>query len=222
MIRVKRALALRAWRWAALVALWLVACGTTGRPSPEKEHREMSEFKFEIDRDGSFEPDEAWLRFNNPRLSTRGTPEITAGTGIAINAPRVVEFSEGPILQPGDAQFIVCVATRFVYDTLGFGSSFMDNLSLVVVDGRTHQEYSVSALLADDTNIRSNYLPMPSDMAGPKTDHRNTTIGEVLRANLAKMMKLPAEETEYIVYASLGPYRSNTLSVKLVRRKPSP
>ena len=39
----------------------------------------MSEFKFKIDRDGSFEPDEEWLLFNNPRLSTRGTPEITSG-----------------------------------------------------------------------------------------------------------------------------------------------
>jgi hypothetical protein len=182
----------------------------------------MTEFKFKIDRDGSFEPDEAWLLFNNPRLDTRGTPDIISGVGIAINAPREVQFSEGPLLSPKDAQFIVCVATQFVYDMMGYGSSFMDYLTLVVVDARTHQEYAVSALRAESTNIRDNYEPPPSDMPQPKTDHTNTTIGEVLRANMAKMLDLPAVETEYIVYASLGPYRSNTLTVKLVRRKPSP
>ena len=182
----------------------------------------MNEFKFEIDRDGSFEPDEEWLLFNEPRFSTRGTPRIISGLGIAINAPREVQFSEGPRLSHKDAQFIVCVATQFVYDMMGYGSSFMDYLTLVVVDARTHQEYAVSALRAESTNIRDNYEPPPSDMPQPKTDHTNTTIGEVLRANLAKMIDRPAVETEYIVYASLGPYRSNTLTVKLVRRKPSP
>ena len=209
-------------RWAWLLALLLSTCGTTGGSQPRKERDKMDEFKFEIDRDGSFEPDEAWLLFNNPRLDTRGTPEIISGVGIAINAPREVQFSDGPRLSPKDAQFTVCVATRFVYDILGYGSSFMDNLTLVVVDARTHQEYSASALLAESTNIRDNREPFPSDMPQSKTDHTNTTIGEFLRANLAKMIDLPAVETEYIVYASLGPYRSNTLTVKLVRRKPSP
>jgi hypothetical protein len=59
-------------------------------------------------------------------------------------------------------------------------------------------------------------------MPRSKTDHTNTTIGEFLRANLAKMIHLPAVETEYLVSASLDDYRSNTLTVKLVRRKPSP
>jgi hypothetical protein len=209
-------------RWVSILALLLSACGTTAGSQSRKERDNMDEFKFEIDRDGSFEPDEAWLRHNNPRLDTRGTPDIISGVGIAINAPREVQFSEGPLLSPKDAQFIVCVATQFVYDMMGYGSSFMDYLTLVVVDARTHEEYSASALLAESTNIRDNYLPPPSDMPQPKTDHTNTTIGEVLRVNLAKIIDLPAVETEYIIYASLGPYRSNTLTVKLVRRKPSP
>jgi hypothetical protein len=182
----------------------------------------MTGFKFQIDRDGSFEPDEAWLVYSNPRTSTNGTPKIISGVGIAINAPRIVEFSNGPQLDHRDAQFIVCVRTRFVYDTLGYGSDFMDNVDLVVVDARTHQEYAASALLAEDTNARENMVPMPDDMRDPGNKQTNTTIGEVLRANLAKMIKLPAVETEYIVYATLGPYRSNTLTVKLVRRKPAP
>lgn len=182
----------------------------------------MTEFRFEIDRDGSFEPDRAWLRFNNPRLGTRGTPKILAGVGIAINAPREVTFSEGPNLNPEDAQFIVCAATRFVYDTLGHGSSFMDHVTFVVVDGRTHQEYAVPARLADDSTLSDNLIAPPGDLPRPSTDHSKSTIGEVLRANMAKMIDLPAVETEYVVYATLGPYRSNTLTVKVVRRPPAP
>ena len=182
----------------------------------------MSEFKFEIDRDGSFEPDDDWLLFENPRLSTRGKPKIISGVGIAINAPRTVQFSEGPRLSYKDAQFIVSVATRFVYGTLGYGASFMDNVTFVVVDARTHQEYAVSALAAENSNMRENLIPMPAEMRDPQNKQTNTTIGEDLRANIAKMIDLPAVETEYIVYASMGPYRSNSLTVKVVRRQPKP
>lgn len=181
----------------------------------------MTDFLFEIDRDGSFEPDEEWLLFMNARLSTRGTPKIVSGVGIAINAPREVTFFNGPMLNPGDAQFIVCAASRFVHDPLGYGSNFMDHVTFVVVDARTHQEYEVPARLADDSTLSDNLIAPPADLPRPSTDHSKSTIGEVSRANLAKMVELPAVETEYVVYATLGPYRSNTLTVKLVRRQPA-
>jgi hypothetical protein len=219
-------------RSAWTLALLLLACGTTAGSQPRKEHDNMDEFKFEIDRDGSFEADEEWLLFKNARLSTRGKPKIISGIGIAINAPREVQFSEGPDeggsfsegprRLPEETQFIVCVATRFVYNMMGYESDFMDHVFLEAVDTRTHEAYGASALLADDSDIREHLIPPPSDMTEPETDHTNTTIGEFLRANLDKMMKLPAVETEYIVSASLDDYRSNALTVKLVRRKPSP
>ena len=70
--------------------------------------------------------------------------------------------------------------------------------------------------------MRENLIPMPAEMRDPQNKQTNTTIGEVLRANIAKMIDLPAVETEYIVYASMGPYRSNSLTVKVVRRQPKP
>ena len=183
----------------------------------------MSEFKFEIDRDASFEPDEVWLLFKNPRIDTRGSPKIISGVGIAINAPREVQFSEGPLLSHKDAEFIVCVATQFVYDTFGYGSRFMDHLALVLVDARTQQEYVAPAALADSGNMRENLVPPPpSDAPKSITDYTNSTIGEFVRANVARMISLPAVETEYSIYATMGPYRSNALTVKLVRRQPNP
>ena len=207
-------------KWASFLLLLLAACGTT--PQMRKENSKMDELKFKIDRDGSFEPDAAWLRYNNPRLSTRGTPEILSGIGIAINAPREVQFSNGPHLDPEDAQFIVCMASNFVYDTLGYGSNFIESITFVVVDAHTHQEYSGLAALAMRSNASDNFVPEPSDTPQRTTDHSNTTIEEVLRGNLATFIRLPAVETEYVVYAALGPFRSNSLTVKVVRRPSSP
>ena len=206
-------------KWAAFLLL-LSACGTA--PQIRKENAKMDELKFKIDRDGSFEPDAGWLLFKNARLSTRGTPKILSGVGIAINAPREVQFSNGPHLDPEDAQFIVCMASRFVYGTLGYGSSFIESVTLVVVDAHTHQEYSGIAALATRDNGRDNLIPEPSGRPQRTTDHSNTTIGEVLRGNLAQFIRLPAVETEYVVYAALGPFRSNSLTVKVVRRPTSP
>ena len=218
---VRKALVPRNWvKWAAFLALLLAACGTA--PQMRKENSKMDELKFKIDRDGSFEPDAAWLRHDNPRLSTRGTPTILSGVGIAINAPREVQFSNGPHLDPEDAQFIVCMASNFVYDTMGYGSSFIESVTLVVVDTHTHQEYSGLAALATRDNGMDNLEPFPSDLPRPTTDHSNTTIGEVLRGNLAQFIRLPAVETEYVVYAAFGPFRSNSLTVKVVRRPTSP
>jgi hypothetical protein len=208
----------RFWRpWA--LALLLCMCRTAAAPQPSNPRETMTELKFKIDRDESFAPNPNWPR--ESRISTRATPKIISGQGIAINAPREVLFSEGPILSGEDAQFIVCVATEFVYDTLGYGTDFMDHVVLVLVDAQTHEEYCASALLADDSTINENLIPFP-DKGKSGLDFSGTTHGEVLRGNLAKIFKLPAEEREYIVYAVLGPYRSNTLSVKLVKRKPEP
>jgi hypothetical protein len=206
----------------ALVLAGVVACGATTPLQQEHGVKDTMEFNFEIDRDGTFEPDEAWLRHNNPRLSTNGTPEITSGVGIAINVPREVSFSEAPRLIATDAQFIVCVATQFVYNTMGFGSRFMDKVTSVIVDARTHREYAAPTLLTERNNFDEHRIPMPEVMRDPKNVQTNTTIGEYLRVNMAAVIDLPAVETEYIVYASMGPYRSNTLTVKVVRRKASP
>ncbi len=64
-----------------------------------------------------------------------------------------------------------------------------------------------------------NPIPPPADMPKSTTDHSKTTIGEVFRTNLADIMNLPAVETDYVVYAAFGPYRSNTLTVKVRKRE---
>jgi hypothetical protein len=40
-------------------------------------------------------------------------------------------------------------------------------------------------------------------------------VGEVFNPDLAELLGLPACEAEYIVYASLGPHRSNVLTTRV-------
>jgi hypothetical protein len=172
------------------------------------------EMKFKIDRAASFELEGLALMLRNERIEGACSPVIEEGPGIAINAPAEVTFSTGAFLDPRDARFIVCGASQFVYDTLGFGSSFADHVSFVAVDARTHQSYAGVM----EPNV-PNAIPPPADLPRPTTDHSQSTIGEWFRTNLAAIMRLPAVETEYVVYAALGPHRSNTLTVKVVKRK---
>lgn len=125
-------------------SVWIIAvllsCSTARTTeAPRKGAREL---KFDIDRDVSFEMQGMQLELRNPRLSGPCSPDITEGIGLAINAPREVQFSNGPHLDPDDARFIVCAASNFVYNTLGFGSAFIDKVTFVIVDARTHQSRS--------------------------------------------------------------------------------
>ena len=136
------------------------------------------------------------------------------GLGIAINAPIEVTFSTGETLDPDDCRFFVCGASEFVYDTLGYGRNFADNVTFVAVD----QTSQVARSGVMQPNV-PNPVPPPDDLPKSTTDHSKTTIGEVFRANMAEIMTLPAVETDYVVYAVLGPYRSNSLTVKVRKRK---
>ncbi len=169
---------------------------------------------FKINREATFERDGMALLFLNDRLDCSCNPELGDGLGIAINAPIEVTFSNEGTLDRRDCQFIVCGASRFVYNTLGHGSNFADHISFVAVD----QTSQVATSGVMEPNV-PNSIPPPADMPKSTTDHSKTTIGEVFRTNLAEIMTLPAVETDCVVYAALGSFRSNTLTVKVRKRK---
>ncbi len=170
--------------------------------------------KFKINREVTFEREGLALMLRNDRFECPCTPDIEEGIGLAINAPIEVTFSKEGTLDPEDCRFIVCGASQFIYDTLGYGSNFADQVSFVAVD----QTDQIARSGAMQPNV-PNPIPPPADMPKSATDHSKTTIGEVFRANLADIMTLPAVETDYVVYTALGPYRSNTLTVKVRKRR---
>jgi hypothetical protein len=176
--------------------------------------------KYELDRNVSFALTDDARHFGG-NIDQPCTPDIIDGFGVVINAPAQVEFSEGgPTLAAGDAQFIICGATKFQYGSFGYGSSFARHVSIVAVDAETHESFS--APVGDAEGLSISPAPMPDEYRtskrAPKIDHSKTTIGEVFRRNLAGLVRLPAKETEYTVYAVIDSYRSNSLTVKVVRR----
>ena len=182
-----------------------VAGPVSGRNSP---------LKFKINREVTFEREGMALLFLNDRFDCPCSPEIEKGLGIAINAPFEVTFSNEGTLDSKDCRFIVCGASRFVYNTLGYGTNFADQITFVAVDQTS--QVATSGMM--EPNV-PNPIPPPPDIPKSKTDHSKTTIGEVFRTNLADIMTLPAVETDYVVYAAFGPYRSNTLTVKVRKRE---
>ena len=170
--------------------------------------------KFKIDREVTFEREGMALLLHNDRFRCPCTPKFDEGLGIAINVPIEVTFSNEGTLDSKDCQFIVCGASRFVYNTLGYGSNFADQVTFVAVDQTS--QVATSGMM--EPNV-PNPIPPPDDLPKSTTDHSKTTIGEFFRTNLADIMTLPAVETDYVVYAALGPYRSNTLTVKVRKRK---
>ena len=170
--------------------------------------------KFKIDREASFEREGLALLLMNDRFRCPCTPKLEDGLGIAINAPIEVTFSNEGTLKRNDCHFIVCGASRFVYDTLGYGSAFADQITFVAVD----QTSQIATSGVMEPNV-PNPIPPPPDIPKSTTDHSKSTIGEFFRTNLVDIMTLPAVETDYVVYAAFGPYRSNTLTVKVRKRE---
>ncbi len=201
----------------ALVALATSAACRSAAPAPAvvgPVSERNTPLKFTIDREASFEREGLALMLKNDRFRCPCTPKLEEGLGIALNAPFEVTFSNEGTLDSKDCSFIVCGASRFVYDTLGYGSSFADHISFVAVDQTS--QVATSGVMEP---IVPNPIPPPADMPKSTTDHSKSTFGEFFRTNLADIMTLPAVETDYVVYAALGPYRSNTLTVKVRKRK---
>jgi hypothetical protein len=201
----------------ALLALGVGAGCRSAAPAPPvaaPASERSQPLKFKINREVTFEREGMALLLHNDRVDCPCSPEIEEGLGIAINAPIEVTFSTEGKLDPKDCRFFICGASQFVYNTLGYGANFADQVTFVAVD----QTDQVARTGVMEPNVPNPISP-PDDLPKSTTDHSKTTIGEVFRANLADIMTLPAVETDYVVYAALGPYRSNTLTVKVRKRK---
>lgn len=158
-------------------------------------------------------PDSAFDEIFDEFQSYSCSPEITPDfRGILLNAPKVVQFgpdTKDPLFG-GFARIFVCGVCQFDYDYLGLGGSFIRAIQLFAVNAKTHQVYpgripvGIEAAPARD----------PNDPA------QNVVIGEWFNPNLTRITSLPEEEGDYLVYATLGEYKSNTVRIQLRRKRP--
>lgn len=159
-------------------------------------------------------PDSAFDEIFNTFESYSCSPEITSDDfrGILLNAPKVVQF--GPDTKDprfgGFARMYVCGVCRFDLNYLGLGGTFVSAIRLFAVNAKTHQVYPGGIPMG----IRPRPPPDPNDPA------EDVVIAEWFNPNLTRVMDIPEEEGDYLVYATLGEYKSNTVRIQLRRKRP--
>lgn len=146
--------------------------------------------------------------------SNECTPKIDgfAFEGLLINLPEEVTLrSPGPgTLSDARVVLRLCGACRFKYSLFGLRGTYVDHILFIAVDARTHEPH------ASRMETVPNAIPGPDPEDGLEPD---MLVGEVFNPDLAELLRLPAREADYIVYATLGPYRSNVLTTRVrVRR----
>jgi hypothetical protein len=140
------------------------------------------------------------------------TPQIDGFSfeGLLINTPEEVVFSGSGSLSRAGGKLMLCGACRFKQSFMNLRGHFIDQILFVAVNAKTHQTYS--AKLESVPNAIPG--PDPDDGLDPAM-----LVGEVFNPDLGELLRLPAEEAEYIVYATIGPYRSNVLTTRVRSRK---
>jgi hypothetical protein len=126
--------------------------------------------------------------------------------GILINAPEEVLFEGAGELAAGTV-IPLCGRCKLPYDYLGLDGAFVPAMLFVAVNAATHRAH------AGRLEPTPNRLPPP----GPRVPQPGLRVGKYFNPNLAAIMTLPAEEADYLVYATLGAYQSNVLRVRLRR-----
>ncbi|AUX43429.1 uncharacterized protein SOCE26_048770 [Sorangium cellulosum] len=144
--------------------------------------------------------------------SNECTPQIDGFDfeGLLINTPEEVVFEGAGNLSRAGGRFVLCGACRFKQSFMNLRGHFVDQILFVAVNARTHEAYS------GKLETVPNAIPSPDPDDGLDPD---MLIGEVFNPDLGELLGLPAEEAEYIVYATIGPYRSNTLTTRVRPRK---
>jgi hypothetical protein len=152
-------------------------------------------------------------------VSNNCSPRITdyEFRGILINAPETVCFDESTRepLTGSFAKIIIAGAYRFKYDTLGLNGRFLESILLVAVDSTTHKVYS-GKLRVFETPARQQYKLADDGLS--EDDFEDYIITEYFNPDISTALSLPPAEAQYVVYATLGPYKSNAVSIN-VRRK---
>lgn len=138
----------------------------------------------------------------------------SAFRGIEIAAPREVYFVPGSRDPIGGtfALVPVCGTCIFEHGTLGLNSDFEQAITLVAVDAETHESFS------GRPTSRKDWLkpPPPTRKGSPRTSKKGRVVQGYFNPNLVRILGLPEKEAEYIVYATLGTYKSNVVRVRLV------
>jgi hypothetical protein len=152
-----------------------------------------------------------------PNLCTPPIRDDRAFRGIALTGPTAVEFgadTRDPLFDRF-CHFVVCGAYQLDANYMGLRERFRPRLLVVAVDALRHRSYAGRL----ETGPNPMRMPSPLDgMALDDADFAGRVVTEYFNPNVAELMGLPEEETDYFVWATLGHYTSNVVRVALRRR----
>ena len=147
------------------------------------------------------------------------TPEVADDfRGIQINAPAEVLFGPGTEerMFGGFTKLIVAGFCQLEYPTLGLRGRWNDAIVLVATDAATREVWS--GRLARFGTRAPPRDPLKDSPVKPE-DYSGAVMGTPFNPNIVNDLALPAREADYDVYATLGPYRSNVVHVKVRKKK---
>ena len=148
------------------------------------------------------------------------SPEITDFdfVGIVINAPKKIQFDIESI---DNNKIVLPICGAYAHDMgiyIDNKKNFLNSIVFVVVDSKTNQVWS--GQIPELQNLARKPKSISGDRKKLTLDEMSgRIIGGYFNPNLFNITDIPIFETEYIIYATVGPYKSNVITIKFTKKK---
>lgn len=151
-------------------------------------------------------------------------PFFSEFSGILINGPKEIvwpsnaslnDYPPGPFGDThGPLRLMIAGIASLKYSTLGLNGDFGDSVLLVAVDQFTAKAYTGKMPTPD-------FMPEPKpefpvENVGISEDMPDSLVSSWFNLDLVHDLGLPIAEATYSVYATLGDYKSNVLTIKAI------
>jgi len=138
--------------------------------------------------------------------------------GIVINAPNEIIFDTD---STENNQNAIPLCGTYAHDMgvyIDTKKNFINSIIFVVVDTKTNETWS------GQIPELQNLARKPKSISGDRKkltleEMKGRIIGGYFNPNIFNITSARLYETEYIVYATVGPYKSNAITIKATKRK---
>ncbi|MES2673543.1 MAG: hypothetical protein V4660_04855 [Pseudomonadota bacterium] len=143
---------------------------------------------------------------------------INPFVGILINAPEEIIWTKDPVTGEyisGKPRLMVSGVVKLKYSYMGFNGNFSIKTLLVAVNKKTAKSYDGKMIFPD-------FLPQPKKkfkadifpITGLSEISLNSPVANYFNIDLIENLGIPIDDATYIVYAILGEFKSNALTIK--------
>lgn len=132
--------------------------------------------------------------------------------GILLNAPAEVYLDAAG---PGPPPIVVCGTYAFDWNYLGLEGEFLPSISLVVVEEETQESRTASMQVIENPDERP---PIWEEEGLDPADFEGRVIEEHFNPDVGELLELPRKPATYLIYATLGTYKSNVVRVRVMDR----